>query len=241
MFSLSHSPSLRLNRFFNQIIRTQSIHTRRRFLPWKPRHEHNLSQRELLDRICRILVLQRLPLIDQLHFDFSDEILDAVLRNLRFNPNPCLQFFKLASKQQTFRPNAKSYCKIVHILSKARFFDDARVCLNELVEICVSNCSVSFVFDELVSVYREFSFSPTVFDMLLKVYVEKGLVKDALFVFDNMGKCGCVPSLRSCNALLSRLVRGGEARTAVLVYDQMVGVGVSPDIFSVYESCECVL
>ena len=86
-------------------------------------------------------------------------------------------------------------------------FDDARMYLKDLVRFPNSypSSSVSFVFDEIVRVYKDFFFSPTVFDMLLKAHVESGLRKEVLFVFDNMGKCGRNPGLRSCNSLLSRL------------------------------------
>ena len=97
-------------------------------------------------------------------------------------------------------------------------YDETKVHLKELVTICKNNHSAFFIWRELVSVYEEFSFSPTVFDMILKVYAEKGLTKYALHVFDNMGKCSSLPSLRSCNCLLSNLVKNGEHHTAVLLY-----------------------
>ena len=101
-------------------------------------------------------------------------------------------------------------------------YDETRSYLNELVGFCKNNYTALFVWDELVRVYREFTFSPLVFDMVLKIYAEKGMIKNALHVFDNMPKYGCVPSLRSCNCLLSSLVRKGECHTAVLAYDQMI-------------------
>lgn len=55
--------------------------------------------------------------------------------------------------------------------------------------------------------------------MILKVYVDKGLVKGVLYVFDNMGKCGSKLSLWFCNSLLSGLVKNCEYDMVVYVYD----------------------
>ncbi|KAM2775710.1 hypothetical protein COP1_020422 [Malus domestica] len=154
---------------------------------WKLRDEYKLTRPQLHDRISRLLLLQRYDALHQLSFDFSDRLLSTVLRQLKLNPAACLAFFKLASKQHKFRPNLKSYCMIVHILSRARMHDQTRAYLNELVRLCNNHCSAFVVWDELVRVYREFTFSPTVFDMVLKVFAEKGMTKCALHVFDNMG------------------------------------------------------
>ncbi|KAF6163553.1 hypothetical protein GIB67_002558 [Kingdonia uniflora] len=69
--------------------------------------------------------------------------------------------------------------------------------------------------------------------MLLMVYAEKQLTKKVLFTFINMGKLGCSPSLKLCNCLLSNLVRNGESHVASYVYDQMVRVGIVPDVFTI--------
>ncbi|KAF6163146.1 hypothetical protein GIB67_025010 [Kingdonia uniflora] len=66
-----------------------------------------------------------------------------------------------------------------------------------------------------------------------KVYAEKQLTKKALFAFDNMGKLGCSSSLKSCNCLLSNLVRNGGSHVASYVYDQMVRVGIVPYVFTI--------
>ncbi|PQQ20567.1 putative pentatricopeptide repeat-containing protein [Prunus yedoensis var. nudiflora] len=211
----------------------RSLHVSRT-LNWKLRDEYKLTRPELQDRISNLLVLQRYDALDKLKlsFEFSDQLLNTILRKLKLNPVACLSFFKLASKQQKFRPNLKSYCIIVHILSRARMYDQTRAYLNELVGLCNNNYSASVVWDELVRVYREFTFSPTVFDMILKVFAEKGMTKYALHVFDNMGKCGRSPSLRSCNSLLSNLVRNGQSHTALLVYEQIIRFGIVPDVYT---------
>lgn len=111
-------------------------------------------------------------------------------------------------------------------------FDETRAFLDELVGLCKNNYAGFLIWDELVRAYKEFAFSPTVFDMILKIYAQKGMLKNALHVFDNMGKYGCIPSLRSCNCLLSNLVKNGEGYVALLVYEQMMRVGIVPDVFT---------
>ncbi|XAR52605.1 hypothetical protein NMG60_11020755 [Bertholletia excelsa] len=221
-----------VNVLFFLFHRYQSLHGSSALLQWKRRDEFKLPRSELVDRICRILILRRSNGVPDLSFNFSDDLVDAVLRKLRLNANACLEFFELASKQQHFRPHINSYCKIVHILSRGRMFDETRLYLNELVGLCKNKNAGFMIWDELVRIYREFSFSPTVFDMILKVYAKKGLTKHALYAFDNMGKCGCLPSLQSCNSLLSSLVKNGERYIAFCVYDQMIRLGIVPDIYT---------
>ncbi|KAK4352020.1 hypothetical protein RND71_027538 [Anisodus tanguticus] len=111
--------------------------------------------------------------------------------------------FELLSHLQ--RRYTTTHSPIVHILSKARLFDEARFYLSELLELSRNNKKpVSFVWDELVAVYREFKFSPTVFYMVLRIYAKKGLFKNALYVFDNMPKWGIVHKLGSCNSLVKK-------------------------------------
>ncbi|GFZ02973.1 pentatricopeptide repeat (PPR) superfamily protein [Actinidia rufa] len=202
-----------------------SLHTSPSLSQWKLRDESKLTRPEFVDRICRLLVLRRLAAVENLPLALSDDLVDAVLRQLRLNPKASIQFFELASRQQNYRPNVKAYCKIVHIVARGRMFDETRSFLNELVGFCESKRAGFMIWDELVRVYREFSFSPTVFDMILKVYAKKGMPKNALYVFDNMGKCGRVPSLQSCNSLLNCLVKNGELHNVFCVYDQMIRVG----------------
>ncbi|CAI9279217.1 unnamed protein product [Lactuca saligna] len=191
----------------------------------------DLSQSELVDRICRLLVLRRFTAISTLSFDFSDDLLNQVLTKLKLNPNACLHFFKLASKQQKFRPHVKSYCRLVHILSRARMFDETRAHLRVLVGFCEEDSRLGlYIWHQLVRFYREFGFSPTVFDIILKLYAEKGLTKNALYVFDEMCRLGRVPSLHSCNGLLSGLVRKKEFHSVFVVYDQMNTIGLVPDV-----------
>ncbi|KAJ6679249.1 MITOCHONDRIAL GROUP I INTRON SPLICING FACTOR CCM1 [Salix purpurea] len=204
----------------------------RKSIHWKPRHESNLPRPELHDRISRLLILRRFDALEKLNFHFSDSLVDSILVKLKLNPEACLNFFQLATKQPNFTPDVKSYCKLVHILSRARMYDETRSYLNELACLCKNNYTSFLVFDELVRIYKDFKFSPLVFDMILKVYAEKGMVKNALHVFDNMGKYGRKPSLRSCNSLLSNLAKRGESYTAVLVYDQMRRLDIVPDVFT---------
>ncbi|KAG6398538.1 hypothetical protein SASPL_140003 [Salvia splendens] len=187
----------------------------------------------IASQISRLLILRRFDALKSLSFTFSDHLVNAVLKSLKLHPVSALHFFDLASKQNHFRPHFKSYVKIVHILSNARMFDETRLYLRGLVELAERDqIPVSLIYAELVAVFREFRFSGTVFDMMMKPYVERRLVKNALYMFDNMPKCGRVPSLRSCNGLLSCLVRFKDFHVVYCVYDQMIKVGVAPDVYT---------
>ncbi|KAI7750509.1 hypothetical protein M8C21_004897, partial [Ambrosia artemisiifolia] len=198
------------------------------------RHLPDPDPPELVDTICRLLVLRRFNAINTLSFNYSDQLLNQILTKLRLNPDASLHFFNLASTQNKFRPNIKSYCKLVHILSRARMFDETRDKLRVLVGFYEGDDRLGmWVWGELVRVYREFGFSPTVFDIVLKFYAENGLVNNALHVFDEMCRLGRVPSLQACNGLLSGLVRKGEFGSVFGVYEQMGKVGIVPDVCTV--------
>ncbi|KAK8580933.1 hypothetical protein V6N13_143987 [Hibiscus sabdariffa] len=89
---------------------------------------------DLPPRVTWLLVLGRYVNKD-LSFDFSDELLDFVIQNLKLNPKASLYFFKLASKQQKFRSNITPYCKIVHILSRACMYDETGAYLSGALRI----------------------------------------------------------------------------------------------------------
>ncbi|RRT43363.1 hypothetical protein B296_00021861 [Ensete ventricosum] len=192
------------------LARRWPIHSALALLQRRANTHSGISRTELVGWICRILTLQRFHAIPKLPFDFSDDILDDVLVRLRLDPDACLGFFRIALRQQYFRPNVESYCRIDPM------FDDTRAFSKDLMAMTSSSSSktsVSFVFDTLVKVYKEFSFSPTVFDMLLKVNAEGGSKKEALFflgqteaalkVFDLMSQRVIVPNVISYTSLIT--------------------------------------
>ncbi|GFZ02975.1 pentatricopeptide repeat (PPR) superfamily protein [Actinidia rufa] len=107
-------------------------------------------------------------------------------------------------------------------------FDETRSFLNELVGFCESKRAGFMIWDELVRVYREFSFSPTVFDMILKVYAKKGMPKNALYVFDNMG-WGIVPDVYACTIMVGAYCRDGRVGKAVEFVKEMGDLGFEPN------------
>ena len=92
------------------LCRRRSFHSSATLLKWASGVEpSNLTMPELTSRVCRLLVLERHSDLKNLSFQFSHELVDAVLQKLKLNPSACLQFFKLASNQPNYRPHFKAY------------------------------------------------------------------------------------------------------------------------------------
>ena len=129
---------------------------------------------------------------------------------------------------------ATSFCLLLHILARAKLFPETRSILHQLLSLhCTNNFKTFAVCNAVVSAYREFGFSPTAFDMLLKAFSERGMTRHALHVFDEMSKLARTPSLRSCNSLLAKLVRSGEGDAALMVFEQVLKMGIVPDVYMI--------
>lgn len=90
---------------------------------------------------------------------------------------------------------------------------------NKSLRVLVGSCEGEDLIYEVVRVSKEFGFSSVVFEILLRVFVENGLVKNGLTVFDEMCGMGRVVSLKNCNALLSG-------------FDLMGKIGLETDVWS---------
>ncbi|GAB2210794.1 hypothetical protein Droror1_Dr00016078 [Drosera rotundifolia] len=119
--------------------------------PLRRRLLHSLPRHELITRICRLVLHHRAGSITKLPFTFSEDLIVDVLCRLKLNPDASLSFFKLAQKQQQFGAGLKSMAMIVHILSRARNYEETRSYLNEIVGFSRKRgCEVCVVWGELV-------------------------------------------------------------------------------------------
>ncbi|GKA31782.1 putative pentatricopeptide repeat-containing protein [Tanacetum coccineum] len=137
---------------------------------------------------------------------------------------------KLESSNAKYKVQSDKYRRMETFCvgDQGRMFDETKKALRVLVGLCKGDD----VINEVVKVYKEFGFSNVVFEILLRVFVENGLVKNGLKVFDEMCGMGRVVSLGNCNALLSGLVKEGEFGDVFGVFEQMGRVGVVPDVWT---------
>ncbi|GLT61700.1 hypothetical protein SLA2020_343870 [Shorea laevis] len=67
----------------------------------------------------------------------------------------------------------------------------------------------SSVFGALMDAYPFCKSNPSVFDLLIRVYLRDGLIDDALETFHFTGFRGFNPSVYTCNMMLGYMVKNG--------------------------------
>lgn len=88
-----------------------------------------------------------------------------------------------------------------HVLVRARMYDYAKSMLRQLCEMGVGSRSV---FGALMDTYPLCNSNPSVFDLLIRVYLKDGMIDDALETFNLMCFRGFKPSIYTCNMTLSQ-------------------------------------
>lgn len=99
-----------------------------------------------------------------------------------------------------------------------------------LVSSKVDFCSESF--DALVYSYRVCDSSPRVFDLVFKTYAHLRKIRNATDVFCWMKSYGFLPTVESCNALLSSLLKLNRGDIAVKFYKEMQRSRISSNVFT---------
>ncbi|GMI98169.1 hypothetical protein like AT5G40400 [Hibiscus trionum] len=162
------------------------------------------------------------PLIPHLG---SHEITRVLLR-FQSDSFSASTFFNWVKNDLGIKPSSHNYCYIVHILTWSKNFPLAMELLCELIDF-VKDCSnCEDVFESLVLCSKDCNFDPVVFDMLIKGYVRKGMVKEGIKTFRNVLEVGHLPSVITCNCLLNGLLRLNFIDQCWLVR------GVVPDLVS---------
>ncbi|KAL3612207.1 hypothetical protein D5086_003227 [Populus alba] len=117
-----------------------------------------------------------------------------------------LKFLNWVIKQPGLELNHLTHILSIstHILVRARMYEAAKSILRRLSKLGVGSKSV---FDALMNTYPLCKSNPSVFDLLIRVYLREGMVIDALETFYLMGSRRFNPSVYTCNMLLGSVVK----------------------------------
>ena len=84
------------------------------------------------------------------------------------------------------------YCLTAHILVEAGMYDSAKSVLRHLCQMGIGS---KFIFGALMDTYPLCSSIPSIFDLLIRVYLKEGMVEHARETFELVGLVGFKPSL----------------------------------------------
>ncbi|CAN6224215.1 unnamed protein product [Urochloa humidicola] len=131
----------------------------------------------------------------------SEALLLAVLDRFKHAHRPSHCFFRWAAASGGFVHTSVTYCKMVHILGKARQFDSMLALVQEMG--------------------KAGALSMDAFKIAIKAFAAAGEIKNAVGVFELMRKNGFDDGVESFNCLLVALAQEGLGREARQVFDRM--------------------
>lgn len=116
----------------------------------------------------------------------------------------------VVTQQQQHQPLHKIihiYCITIHILVRARMYTSAKAILHHLSKN--GNISTAALFNALMDTYRCCNSNPSVFDLLIKTYInhDANHLTNAMSTFRSMTNRGFKPSVCSCNSILSAIAK----------------------------------
>jgi pentatricopeptide repeat protein len=131
----------------------------------------------------------------------SEALVLAVLNCFKHAHKPSHRFFRWATTSSGFTHTTVTYCKMVHILGKARQFESMVALIQEMG--------------------KARALSMDAFKIAIQSYARAGEIKNAVGVFEMMRKHGFDDGVESFNCLLVALAQEGLGREARRVFDKM--------------------
>ncbi|KAF8720061.1 hypothetical protein HU200_024833 [Digitaria exilis] len=174
----------------------------------------------------------------------SEELVLAVLDRFKHAHKPSHRFFRWAATSGGFVHTTITYCKMVHILGKARQFESMVALIQEMgkagalsmdaFKIAIKSFCAAGEIKNAVGVFelmRKNGFDDGVesFNCLLVALAQEGLGKEARQVFDKM-RDRYIPDLRSYTALVMAWCNARNLVEAGRVWNEMLEKGMKPDV-----------
>ncbi|KAG8390745.1 hypothetical protein BUALT_Bualt01G0115500 [Buddleja alternifolia] len=199
----------------------------------------NQNPNNIVTLVCSSLKQKNHVFLDHLQEQglfshFSSHEFSRVLLRCQSDSSAAFTFFKWVRSHLSLQLTGQNYCIMIHILVWSKNFKHAMRILLELVELN-GNGSVSErlnVYESLLLSMNDCNWDPVIFDMLIKAYLRKGMVKDSFRAFKKMVRLGFVPSIVTTNCLLNGLSRMGYAEKCWEVYEEMRRIGLLPNAFT---------
>lgn len=171
------------------------------------------------------------PKLDKLASGLSLFRVKHILLKLRNDHFLSLKFFKWFGVKIPSLHNLETLSMILHILSKHRKFKSAEGVLREVLDLGSVNFGKE-LFEALVYSYRVCDSSPRVFDLVFKTYAHLKKIRNATDIFCWMKNYGFLPTVESCNALLSSLLKLNRGDIAVKFYKEMQRSRISSNVYT---------
>jgi len=141
------------------------------------------------------------------------------------------QFFNWAEQQRGFSHSLESHCLIFHVLTRAKKFRAAEGQIKKIIAPKLGNPAPQ-IFECLVNTYRLCDSSPRSFDALFKTYAHSKKLRNARDVFYFMKTYGFLPTVESCNAYLSSLLKLNRTDLVHLFYTEMLRSGIPLNVYT---------
>lgn len=205
---------------------------------------------EIVFKVCELLSQHRLDfnknheILPRLKPHHIDQIL--VKTQTSIDPRMALQFFRWAGQQEGFYYNIKSCCVLIHFLVRENILGPASSILHQLIEGSIPTLTLpkgvmkthgngrrhAEIVDSLIGTYETCSSSVKVFDLLIHIYLQTRMIQHGVDVFFLIRRHGLTPSLRSCNNLLSGLLKSKTISLVWRIYEEMLLGGIKPDVYT---------
>ncbi|XP_022866020.1 pentatricopeptide repeat-containing protein At5g40400 isoform X2 [Olea europaea var. sylvestris] len=163
--------------------------------------------------------------------EFTNHEMFRVLLRCQADSSTALAFFNWVKNDLDKQPSTQNYCIIIHILAWSKNFKQAMEVMLELVELKrnVNSSESLTVFKILLNCTDKCNWDPVVFDMLIKAYLKKGMVRESFQAFRKVVKLGFVPSTITINCLLIGISRMNCGEKCWEIYEEMVRIGAHPN------------
>ena len=152
-----------------------------------------------------------------------------------------LKFLNWVIKQPGLELNHLTHILSIstHILVRARMYEAAKSILRHLSKLGFGSKPV---FDALMNTYPLCKSSPSVFDLLIRVYLREGMIIDALETFYLMGSRRFNPSVYTCNMLLGSVVKERRVGSVWSFFMEMLARRICPNVgtFNILINVLCV-
>ncbi|XP_020173239.2 pentatricopeptide repeat-containing protein At3g62470, mitochondrial [Aegilops tauschii subsp. strangulata] len=182
--------------------------------------------------------------LSALSLPLSEALVIAVLDRFNHAHKPSRRFFQWAAASGGFAHTPVTYCKMLHILGKARQFETMVALVHEMgkagalcmdaFKISIKSFAAAGEIKNAVGVFemmRVNGFDDGVesFNCLLFALAHEGLGKEAAQVFSRMHE-RYTPDLRSYTAMLMAWCNGKNLVEAGRVWNEMLEKGMKPDV-----------
>ncbi|CAL8166638.1 unnamed protein product [Prunus armeniaca] len=142
-----------------------------------------------------------------------------------------LEFFNWVAARNPTSLTLETHSMILHSLTKYRRLKSAESILRKIL-VSGSIDLPSKLFEAILFSYRLCDSSPRVYYSLFKTFAHMKKFRNATNTFCQMKDYGFFPTVESCNAYLSSLLRLHRADIALVFYREMQRCRISPNVYT---------